>query len=52
MSAACEKCWADAYRRMKANLSKSQGEHYYDLLEERKHNPCSVKEQKGVEKEK
>ena len=45
--AACEKCWADAYGRMKANPNKGQGEHYYDLLEERKDNPCSLKEQEG-----
>ena len=43
----CEKCWSDAYRRMLADPSKSQGEHYYDLLEERKDNPCSLEEQSG-----
>ena len=43
--AACEKCWSDAYRRMLADTSKSQTEHYYDLLEEKKDNPCSSEEQ-------
>ena len=44
---ACEKCWADAYVRMRLNPSKSQAEHYQDLLEERKDNPCSLEEQRG-----
>ena len=43
----CEKCWSDAYGRMRANPSKSQAEHYHDLLEERKDNPCSPEEQAG-----
>ena len=43
----CEKCWADARRRRFYNLSKSRAEHYHDLLEERKGNPCSPKEQAG-----
>jgi hypothetical protein len=38
--AVCEKCWADAGRRAVSNPHKSQTEHYYDLLEERKDNPC------------
>ena len=45
--AACEKCWGDAYLRMRMNPSKDQVEHYNDLLEERKDNPCSLKEQEG-----
>ena len=44
----CEKCWSDAYRRMLVDTSKSQSEHYYDLLEERKDNPCSSEEQSGL----
>ncbi len=44
--AACEKCWADAYIRVINNPMKSQTEHYQDLLEERKNNPCSEIEQK------
>jgi len=44
--AACEKCWQDAYRRMLEHPMKSQTEHYQDLLEERKNNPCSKEEQK------
>jgi hypothetical protein len=43
---ACEKCWGDAYMRSQAEPSKSQAEHYRDLLEERKDNPCSPDEQK------
>ena len=43
----CEKCWSDAYSRMKADPSKCQVDHYYDLLKERKDNPCSPKEQSG-----
>lgn len=41
----CEKCWSDAYLRFVVNPNKSQTEHYYDLLEERKNNPCSQEEQ-------
>lgn len=48
---ACEKCWADAYRRMLCFPGKSQAEHYADILEERKDNPCTVEEQKGQRKE-
>jgi len=40
---ACEKCWSDAYRRMICDSSKSQTEHYYDLLKERKDNPCKIR---------
>jgi hypothetical protein len=49
--AACEKCWGDAYGRMLGDSSKSQGEHYHDLLEERKDNPCTPKQQCGGIKE-
>lgn len=38
--AACEKCWSDAYSRMMADTSKTQTDHYQDLLEERKDKPC------------
>lgn len=44
---ACEKCWRDAYMRTLSHPSKSQTEHYYDLLEERKDKPCTPEEQKG-----
>ena len=37
---ACEKCWADAYVRSLADTSKTQTDHYMDLLDERKDNPC------------
>jgi len=43
----CEKCWGDAYMRMMADTSKSQADHYHDLITERKDNPCSPKEQAG-----
>jgi len=43
----CEKCWADAWRRAYNNPTRSQAEHYRDLIEERKDNPCSAKEQAG-----
>ena len=44
---ACEKCWADAFRRTLEDSNKSQAEHYRDLLEERKNNPCSPRQQSG-----
>ena len=44
---ACENCWGDAYMRWLSNPEKSQGEHYQDLLKERKDNPCSEAEQRG-----
>jgi hypothetical protein len=44
---ACEKCWGDAYVRFMSNPFKDQVEHYHDLLEERKDNPCSPEEQAG-----
>ena len=43
----CEKCWGDAYRRHVADPSKSQAEHYQDLLAERILKPCTKKEQAG-----
>ena len=43
----CEKCWADAYRRS-FGTPKSQTECYYELLDERKDNPCSKEQQEGV----
>lgn len=42
---ACEKCWYDAYVRSRQDVSKSQAEHYTDLIEERKDKPCSETEQ-------
>jgi hypothetical protein len=32
---ACEQCWLDAYVRKLSDPSKSQTEHYHDLLSER-----------------
>ena len=43
---ACEKCWADAFRRHMLDPSKSQSEYYEELLEERKDNPCSEADQR------
>jgi hypothetical protein len=37
---ACEKCWQDASARERADPNKTHYEHYRDLLEERKDNPC------------
>ena len=45
---ACEKCWGDAYFRYRfVDSSKSQAEHYRELLKERKDNPCTKEEQEG-----
>jgi hypothetical protein len=38
--AVCEKCWTDAYSRAMGDFSKTQTEHYCDLIEERKDSPC------------
>jgi hypothetical protein len=43
----CEKCWADAHKRAVSNPTRSQTDHYYDLLKERKDKPCSPEEQAG-----
>lgn len=45
---ACEKCWGDAYMRHLDNPSKTQFDHYSELLKERRDMPCSQEEQKGV----
>lgn len=45
--ASCEKCWGDAYMRVYSNPTKSQEEHYRDLIEERKENQCTPEEQAG-----
>lgn len=44
--ACCEKCWSDAYF-MSLATKKSQAECYTELLQKRKDNPCSPKEQAG-----
>jgi hypothetical protein len=49
--AMCERCWRDAYMREMANTSKSQSQHYHDLIEERKDHPCTEDEQKGIFKQ-
>jgi len=44
----CEKCWSDAYMRMWGEPSKSQAEHYEDLIVERQdEKACSIPEQHG-----
>ncbi len=43
----CEKCWTDAYHRSVSDPTKPQVDHYHDLIEERKNNPCSPSEQAG-----
>lgn len=43
----CEKCWSDAYGRAMAHTSKTQTDHYCDLLRERKDNPCTPEQQAG-----
>lgn len=47
MRPSCEKCWDDAYGRTLADPSRSQAEHYQDLLDERRDSPCSPREQAG-----
>jgi hypothetical protein len=49
---ACEKCWGDAYFRWRfVDGTKSQSEHYRELLEERKDNPCTPEEEAGKAEE-
>ena len=47
---ACEKCWGDAYLRWMSDPSKSQAEHYTELLVEREDSPCTPEEQVGIER--
>jgi len=42
----CEKCWGDAYLRMR-NTGKAQYICYHELLIERAGNPCTPEEQAG-----
>ena len=42
----CEKCWIDAYFKAQAT-GEGQSTEYFNLLEERKDNPCSAKERAG-----
>ena len=42
----CEKCWAEAYLKSQYS-TKTQTDCYLELLEERKDNPCTPKEQAG-----
>ena len=44
---ACEKCWCDAYLRWMFDPSKTQAEHYTELLVERKDSPCTPEEEAG-----
>lgn len=42
----CEKCWGDAYLRTRI-YGGLQADHYRDILNERKDNPCTPQEQAG-----
>ncbi len=42
----CEKCWGDAYFEM-LKTGKSQSSAYFELLEERKNDPCTPKQAAG-----
>jgi len=42
----CEKCWEDSGLRARMT-GRNKEELYHELLEERKDNPCSPKEQAG-----
>ena len=42
----CEKCWGDAFT-IAYGSGKNQSECYRELLEERKDNPCTPKQQAG-----
>lgn len=44
--ASCEKCWGDAYLNS-YGTSQSQVDAYYELLEERRNKPCTLKERAG-----
>ncbi len=46
--ATCEKCWDDAYMRTHSEPMICQVDHYYNLLKERKENPCTPEEQAGA----
>ena len=48
---ACEKCWGDAYLRSLVD-GRAQSDHYRDLLEERKDNPCTPEQEAGVDVDK
>lgn len=45
--ASCEKCWNDSFSRSYEHPYKGQTEHYHDLINERKDNPCTPEEQAG-----
>ena len=42
----CEKCWEEAYARMKV-FGGSQTDHYNTILKEKEKTPCTLKEQAG-----
>jgi len=46
---ACEKCWREAGRRVMSDTSKTQTDHYGDIIKEKEGNPCSPQEQSGEE---
>jgi hypothetical protein len=46
---ACERCWRDAYMRSLGDTTKTMTQHYMDLLDERKDNPCEPEASTEVE---
>lgn len=40
----CDKCWGDAHLRS-ALTGRDQVDCFYEILEERKDNPCSIEDQ-------
>ena len=44
--ASCERCWGNAFSRSHFGMT-DQSDEYAKLLEERKDNPCTPKEQAG-----
>ena len=42
----CQKCWDDAHLRMQGDSSKSQYDHYVDLMDERRDNPCTPEQRR------
>jgi len=45
MNNSCQKCWDDAHLRAAEGGTKTQTDHYIDLLRERRSIPCTPEEQ-------
>ena len=41
----CDKCWDDAGLRTQGDSSKSQYDHYVELMDERREDPCTPEQQ-------